>query len=90
MIDMNDTTRTSTPAVAADAIRQYILTGAAGSAPRNGAWRLSDGCYVLSSFKAEGPKPNKCHNPGTMDARHDERLVDYLGYACRLHACYLK
>ncbi len=57
MIDMNGNTRASSPAVAADAVRKYFLTGGLGSAPRKGAWRLSDGRYVVSAFKGEGPNP---------------------------------
>jgi len=57
MIDMNGATRLATISVAADAIRKYILTGAKGSLPQKGAWRLADGRYVISSFKGEGPNP---------------------------------
>ena len=57
MIDMNGATRLASPEVAADAIRKYMLTGGAGSAPRRGAWQLQDGRYVISAFKGEGPNP---------------------------------
>ncbi len=89
MIDMNGNTRAASPAVAADAVRKYYLTGGAGSTPRRGAWRLPDGRYVLSAFKGEGPNPiNVSTQAAWLQSLFDE-LQNTWGIQVAYMPCYL-
>ncbi len=89
MIDMNGATRAGTVAQAADAVRKYYLTGGKGLTPRNGAWRLGDGRYVLSAFKGEGPNPINVSTQATWLQDLFDELESTWGVQIAYMPCYL-